>query len=61
MKDVYIAKHLDEVAFLHLAKLGVEWTLRDRQAYIGEVAGPFKPEFIDTRNIFELSRLRFRF
>ena len=48
--DVYmLPKHLDEkVAFLHLAKLGVELeTLRDDQAaYIGvEVAGPFKPEY----------------
>jgi adenosylhomocysteinase len=48
--DVYmLPKHLDEkVAFLHLAKLGVELeTLRDDQAaYIGvEVDGPFKPEY----------------
>jgi adenosylhomocysteinase len=42
-----LPKHLDEkVAFLH-TKLGVELeTLRDDQAaYIGEVAGPFKPEY----------------
>jgi adenosylhomocysteinase len=48
--DVYmLPKHLDEkVAFLHLAKLGVELEiLRDDQAaYIGvEVDGPFKPEY----------------
>ena len=48
--DVYmLPKHLDEkVAFLHLAKLGVELeTLRDDQAaYIGvEVSGPYKPEY----------------
>jgi len=48
--DVYmLPKHLDEkVAFLHLAKLGVELeTLRDDQAaYIGvDVKGPFKPEY----------------
>lgn len=47
---VYVLpKHLDEkVAFLHLAKLGVELdTLRPDQAeYIGvEVSGPFKPEY----------------
>jgi adenosylhomocysteinase len=47
---VYVLpKHLDEkVAFLHLAKLGVELdTLSDDQAqYIGvEVEGPFKPEY----------------
>lgn len=47
---VYVLpKHLDEkVAFLHLAKLGVELdTLSDDQAqYIGvEVQGPFKPEY----------------
>jgi adenosylhomocysteinase len=48
--EVYmLPKHLDEkVAFLHLAKLGVELeTLRDDQAaYIGVgVEGPFKPEY----------------
>jgi adenosylhomocysteinase len=48
--DVYmLPKHLDEkVAFLHLAKLGVELEiLRDDQAaYIGvEVDGPYKPEY----------------
>jgi adenosylhomocysteinase len=48
--EVYmLPKHLDEkVAFLHLAKLGVELeTLRKDQAdYIGVgVAGPFKPEY----------------
>jgi adenosylhomocysteinase len=47
---VYVLpKHLDEkVAFLHLAKLGVQLdTLSDDQAkYIGvEVKGPFKPEY----------------
>jgi len=47
---VYVLpKHLDEkVAFLHLAKLGVELdTLSQDQAqYIGvEVKGPFKPEY----------------
>ena len=47
--DVYmLPKHLDEkVAFLHLAKIGVELTeLRSDQAsYIGvTVEGPFKPE-----------------
>lgn len=47
---VYVLpKHLDEkVAFLHLAKLGVELdTLSQDQAeYIGvEVQGPFKPEY----------------
>lgn len=47
---VYVLpKHLDEkVAFLHLAKLGVELdTLSEDQAqYIGvEVQGPFKPEY----------------
>ncbi|TXD46826.1 adenosylhomocysteinase [Polaribacter sp. IC073] len=47
--DVYmLPKHLDEkVAFLHLAKIGVELTeLREEQAsYIGvTVNGPFKPE-----------------
>ena len=43
-----LPKHLDEkVAFLHLAKIGVELTeLRSDQAsYIGvTVDGPFKPE-----------------
>jgi adenosylhomocysteinase len=48
--DVYmLPKHLDEkVAFLHLAKIGVELTeLRpDQAAYIGVgVQGPFKPEY----------------
>jgi adenosylhomocysteinase len=48
--EVYmLPKHLDEkVAFLHLAKLGVELeTLRKDQAdYIGVgVEGPFKPEY----------------
>ena len=48
--EVYmLPKHLDEkVAFLHLAKLGVELEeLRPDQAkYIGvEVQGPFKPEY----------------
>ena len=48
--EVYmLPKHLDEkVAFLHLAKIGVELeTLRPDQAkYIGvEVEGPFKPEY----------------
>jgi adenosylhomocysteinase len=47
---VYVLpKHLDEkVAFLHLAKLGVQLdTLsRDQAQYIGvEVKGPFKPEY----------------
>jgi adenosylhomocysteinase len=47
---VYVLpKHLDEkVAFLHLAKLGVQLdTLSEDQAqYIGvEVKGPFKPEY----------------
>ena len=47
--EVYmLPKHLDEkVAFLHLAKIGVELTeLREDQAsYIGvTVAGPYKPE-----------------
>ncbi|MFN5461339.1 MAG: adenosylhomocysteinase [Bacteroidota bacterium] len=47
---VYVLpKHLDEkVAFLHLAKLGVQLdTLSDDQAkYIGvDVKGPFKPEY----------------
>jgi adenosylhomocysteinase len=43
-----LPKHLDEkVAFLHLAKIGVELTeLRQDQAdYIGVTqAGPYKPE-----------------
>jgi adenosylhomocysteinase len=48
--EVYmLPKHLDEkVAYLHLAKLGVELeTLSDEQAkYIGvEVQGPYKPEY----------------
>jgi adenosylhomocysteinase len=48
--EVYmLPKHLDEkVAFLHLAKLGVELeTLSEKQAaYIGvEVEGPYKPEY----------------
>ncbi|MGC1204452.1 MAG: adenosylhomocysteinase [Flavobacteriaceae bacterium] len=48
--DVYmLPKHLDEkVAFLHLAKIGVELTeLREDQAsYIGvKPEGPFKPEY----------------
>lgn len=48
--DVYVLpKHLDEkVAFLHLAKLGVELeTLNPEQAaYIGvQVEGPYKPEY----------------
>ncbi len=48
--EVYmLPKHLDEkVAFLHLAKLGVELeTLRnDQAAYIGVgVDGPYKPEY----------------
>ena len=48
--EVYmLPKHLDEkVAYLHLAKLGVELeTLSDAQAkYIGvEVQGPYKPEY----------------
>ncbi|UJF29085.1 adenosylhomocysteinase [Kaistella sp. 97-N-M2] len=48
--EVYmLPKHLDEkVAYLHLAKLGVELeTLSEEQAkYIGvEVQGPYKPEY----------------
>ena len=48
--EVYmLPKHLDEkVAFLHLAKIGVELTeLKDDQAeYIGvAVEGPYKPEY----------------
>ena len=48
--EVYmLPKHLDEkVAYLHLAKIGVELTeLRPEQAsYIGvEVKGPYKPEY----------------
>ena len=48
--EVYmLPKHLDEkVAFLHLAKIGVELeTLREDQAkYIGvKVEGPFKPDY----------------
>jgi len=48
--EVYmLPKHLDEkVAFLHLAKIGVELTeLRpDQASYIGvDVKGPFKPEY----------------
>lgn len=48
--DVYVLpKHLDEkVAYLHLAKLGVELeTLStDQAAYIGvKVEGPYKPEY----------------
>ncbi|MGC1630902.1 MAG: adenosylhomocysteinase [Gelidibacter sp.] len=48
--EVYmLPKHLDEkVAFLHLAKIGVELTeLKDDQAeYIGvSVEGPYKPEY----------------
>jgi adenosylhomocysteinase len=47
--EVYmLPKHLDEkVAFLHLAKIGVELTelRQDQAAYIGVTqAGPFKPE-----------------
>ena len=48
-KVYMLPKHLDEkVAFLHLAKIGVELTeLRSDQAdYIGvKQAGPFKPEY----------------
>jgi len=48
--DVYmLPKYLDEkVAFLHLAKIGVELTelKQDQADYIGvEVQGPFKPEY----------------
>jgi adenosylhomocysteinase len=43
-----LPKHLDEkVAFLHLAKIGVELTelRQDQAAYIGVTqAGPYKPE-----------------
>jgi adenosylhomocysteinase len=47
--DVYmLPKHLDEkVAFLHLAKIGVELDelSKDQASYIGvEVNGPYKPE-----------------
>jgi adenosylhomocysteinase len=47
---VYVLpKHLDEkVAFLHLAKLGVQLDIlsQDQAQYIGvEVKGPFKPEY----------------
>ena len=48
-KVYMLPKHLDEkVAFLHLAKIGVELTeLRKDQAdYIGvKQEGPFKPEY----------------
>ena len=47
--DVYmLPKHLDEkVAYLHLAKIGVELEVltADQAAYIGvDVKGPYKPE-----------------
>ena len=59
-KVYMLPKHLDEkVAFLHLAKIGVELTeLRKDQAdYIGVTqAGPYKPEHLSLIHISEPTR-----